>query len=313
MSFAKLCVACVGWLATTTIALQLEPSSSLAKDLGADDAAGKVQNVFGGSEPAFMRTSFWEHARSQYMDKTVNVAVGIFHLEARDPQDIWIEFDPTNDALVETNRLLMPYIASAQHTDSAPFYIQESGGCCSTLRPSGAESNKSRYTEHANYACDKILSATNQADWKVTDHNVTSKAAAERGIAGVFACQDPRSVTETKVFPSLHLGEFLFRLAPSRVDWLEIDAQGLDVQLVKALGEYTGVLQKVQNIKLECQRDDYWPPYAPPVWIYESISGGRNSCSEVQHFLEAKGFELNRLEINNCAAAEFNLFMQRAQ
>eukprot|EP00931_Biecheleriopsis_adriatica_P102607 TRINITY_DN77552_c0_g1_i1.p1 TRINITY_DN77552_c0_g1~~TRINITY_DN77552_c0_g1_i1.p1 ORF type:complete len:286 (+),score=19.78 TRINITY_DN77552_c0_g1_i1:128-985(+) len=252
----------------------------------------------------------WTDAYAKFQGKTVSVKVGVHTTEHRHPRERWIEFDPTAKPIATPSRLIVPFLASSRYTDHEAFYINgNSRACSSVLRPAGWHSNITDYSRYAKQSCDKLLAVSRPMLW---DTNV-SGPYPRLYIENCFDCQHPQRIISRDIHPSLHLGNFLCQLSPSKIRWVDIDAQGMDVDLVKSLAECDGLLDRVENIKIECQNATHWPRNAPPVWMYEggTITSHPNECSEAQRFLEERGFAITRLEMNNCWCSEFNLFMKR--
>ena len=255
-----------------------------------------------------------------FSEKAVNVKVGVLGLENRSPDEIWLEFDPTNKAIATHNRLLLPFVVTARSdVSTVDFFIhKEMKGCSGALRPSGlhARSTFQRYQMHARKSCEIFAATRPKDEWFKWDVPAKGSFADLSGGAGLangacFKCQDPSEISRVARFPAVSLNRVLSDLQPKSIPYLDIDAQGMDVAMVLSL--HPKVLRKVSRIKIECQEPDegLWPQSMLPIWIYENQSGIANHCTRAQRFLEDFGFRKEKLQVNYCACAEFNLYMSR--
>jgi len=273
----------------------------------------------GGDEAAaanrIVSLPYWSKARAIFNGHSVYVKVGVQNPERRSQSERWIEFDPTVTASVQMNRMILPFAATNTFVPSLPFFIHQLGGCSGTLRPAGWASNRTRYHLVSSAACKNQLAATPRSEWKLWDRHAETKVAASSASRACFSCQDPSQVKYNTTFPAVQLGLLLHLLGPSHIPFIDVDAQGTDVDLIKSFGKYPRLLDKIDAIRIECQDTTYWPAGATPPWLYE---GGQehplrhpNACSEAIHFLQPHGFNVSAMEMNNCACAEFNLYMRR--
>lgn len=90
-------------------------------------------------------------------------------------------------------------------------------------------------------------------------------------------------------------------LTTTRIDYLHVDAQGVDLDVLNSLGVY---LSLVQAGVVETVKD-------PAKSIY--VNQTSNTLANVQAFLEQHGFEVTQVESNDVTQCEFNVHFRRVQ
>ena len=288
-------------------------------------------------ELGITHSKVWPAAVEGFRNKHINIQIGVNTLSRRNPSELWVEFDPTNEALATPNRLVLPFIVTAELSDRGhavqPFFVKHAlSACSSTLLSAGAwtRANSSSHAEVASQACRSLASnvspnvSTPLWPWGDDYRAMIASRSRTHATAGgkhghepwrgaCFICQDADASSLRRVeFPALGLGYFLTELRPAQVDSLIIDAQGLDFRIIRSLKP--SLLRQISRIVLECQSERLWPADAPaPVWLYREVDGtaAENSCEAAQRYLENQGFVWEQTHLNNCKCLEFNLVMRR--
>jgi FkbM family methyltransferase len=89
-------------------------------------------------------------------------------------------------------------------------------------------------------------------------------------------------------------------LQDSIIDFLHIDAQGVDLEVLKSLGKYIKNLQAgVVETVIEEQKSIY-------------LNQSENTYENVKTFLLSNGFKIDKLESNDCTSCEYNVLFSRA-
>jgi FkbM family methyltransferase len=88
-------------------------------------------------------------------------------------------------------------------------------------------------------------------------------------------------------------------LTSTRIDYLHVDAQGVDLDVLRSLGGYISL---VQAGVVETVMD-------PAKSIY--VNQTSNTLANVQAFLHDHGFEVTRVESNDVTQCEFNVHFRR--
>ena len=221
-------------------------------------------------------------------------------MERRDNDTFWLEFDPTLPMTLESNRLLLPYAASAETKDDVPFYVHKYRGCSSMLKPSGHNRDPTSYKNAANKFCDSYMANHPKSEWFLWDSPTQGAAEMKHGVEACYECHLPTNIESVKSFPTLSMGDVVKQI-PSIISVLDIDAQGADLEIIKSMESSS--LKQVELIKFECQDASSLIPY-----LYETNIP--NSCQDAQSYLESLGFEIVNATLNNCGCAEYNLFMR---
>ena len=211
-------------------------------------------------ELGITHSKVWPAAVEGFRNKHINIQIGVNTLSRRNPSELWVEFDPTNEALATPNRLVLPFIVTAELSDRGhavqPFFVKHAlSACSSTLLSAGAwtRANSSSHAEVASQACRSLASnvspnvSTPLWPWGDDYRAMIASRSRTHATAGgkhghepwrgaCFICQDADASSLRRVeFPALGLGYFLTELRPAQVDSLIIDAQGLDFRIIRSL------------------------------------------------------------------------------
>ena len=249
---------------------------------------------------------------------TVNIKVGVLTPEQRRANDFWVEFDPALNMVKEPNRIILPFgVVPHVHSDDDahdahfPFYVQHVG-CSSFLLPQTSHTLSTteiaEYDQRALTRCHHSLAGP-PSEWRYWSLGNLTRDAYESALPMLANacrhCSSLSSVTGVRRFPVVRFKHVVDVLG--KIDFLDIDAQGLDVALLLSLRHAVLNIKKVQ---LECQvvtetRD----------FLYHNRFNGRvvveNDCDVATSFLKSHGFSCGR-EINNCACSEYNLVCVRS-
>lgn len=271
--------------------------------------------------------------RRTHKRASVVIKVGVLLREVRPANEFWIELDPTVDAFVAANHVILPVAAALETSTQATFHFRPTHpGCSSMLMASGAYDEERRYSYYdiARRLCASVVTTTRASDWYLWDKPTPSADRLQAGIHPCYRCQDATEPMQRRVVPSLRLADLVRSLvAPPRafLDALEMDAQGQDVALLLDLG---ALVRHIGRVRLECQQPTYLECGPPDVadgaaggqrsscknvqvhdfWLYNSSV--QNDCSVAMSFLARHGFgeTTARLQVNNCGCGEFNLHME---
>ena len=237
--------------------------------------------------------------------KQVILKVGVFDEDKRSKSEFWIEFDPQNRFQLSNNRLLLPFIASTAASIAAPFYIHHMIPKCSSMAaPSGRIPvfEESNYLQASVKACDRYMKQVPREKWTAWDIREPNLPARVKRMSRVcWACSNPMNRTSNRMFPSISLRDVMRSI--DHFDLVDIDAQGMDVELVVSLGD---LVSKVKRFKIECQTPTE-TVNNEPYWLYKTTVP--NDCGIATRFLSSYGFVVEKLEMNNCACEEQNLYM----
>lgn len=88
-------------------------------------------------------------------------------------------------------------------------------------------------------------------------------------------------------------------LEETTIDYLHIDAQGVDLDVLKSLGKYVNnVLAGVIETVIQEEKSIY-------------INQSENTLNNVKIFLESNGFKINNVQGNDNTGCEYNVFFSR--
>jgi hypothetical protein len=96
--------------------------------------------------------------------------------------------------------------------------------------------------------------------------------------------------------PTIRLDTFLNQMAIDHVDYLKIDAQGHDLEVVRSLGER---IKDIKKVKLEAT-----------ISAVPQYKGSNNNLTEVMSFMEGQGFVLDASD-GQTYGQEMNLTFRR--
>ena len=105
-------------------------------------------------------------------------------------------------------------------------------------------------------------------------------------------------VTQKIEVEVIRLDKFVKENSITKIDYLHIDTQGSDLNVLKGLGEQLSI---VQEGAMEAA--------SKPDILYF----GQNTQEECVDFLISKGFEITRIEINDPQQNEVNIYFKRVQ
>lgn len=239
-------------------------------------------------------------------NRNVFVKIGVLNVENRKPDEFWLEFDPSNQQLVDGSRLILPYIVSVDSVGNIPFFIHEISGCSSSLLPRGTvDSNLQTYIEMSVEQCQLFMDSNAPEKWKRWDSTMSNadqfRSTWLDSSKICHQCQAIEKIKAVRRFPTIPLKTVIGSL--ENIQLLDIDAQGLDVALILSLDKKA--LKKISNIKMECQgNNNSVNDYAH--LLYETVHGVENQCSLAHRYLSSNGFRCE-YDLNNCACMEFNL------
>lgn len=253
----------------------------------------------------------------QPFDK-INVKIGVMVPEERRHNEFWVEFDPTVPMLKESNRVILPFgaVPHVRHDESTgdahlPFYVHRMPGCSSFLLPLTSHEQSTdevfEYEQRGLARCQKSLSGPSSG-WRYWSLDNLTRDAYESAfptlIESCRLCAALSNVTSVRLFPVVELKQVVDILG--QVDFLDIDAQGLDVALLLSLKQTVLNIKKVQ---LECQSVDTAHDFLYYRWFngHKIVS---NDCNVAHEYLESNGFRCEH-QINNCACSEYNLICVR--
>jgi FkbM family methyltransferase len=90
-----------------------------------------------------------------------------------------------------------------------------------------------------------------------------------------------------------------YGLQESPIDFIHIDAQGVDLDVLKSLGKY---IQNVQAGVVETVKDE-----AKSIYVNQA----ENTLENVETFLKQNGFSITRVESNDNTDCEYNVHFKR--
>lgn len=267
---------------------------------------------------------------SWIQNRSVKIKVGILNVEGRDStSEFWVEFDPVAPSHVSRERIILPYIVNVdEEVKTISFHKHKHAGCSSILKPSGSYSqvNQSQYVENGIQLCERFVS--HYSSINDTEDNSTSeslfysqwklwhqpyvmldafKTTFSMSSSMCYHCQAEENIEEEMEFNAISLGKVINWF--EKIDFIDIDAQGLDVSLILSLSE--AQVSRVGEFKIECQGSvDYETGAFAYLYYYGNSSYTFNSCKLAQERLQGQGFEC-KYEVNNCGCAEFNLFCKQ--
>lgn len=107
---------------------------------------------------------------------------------------------------------------------------------------------------------------------------------------------DFQAFAQTQV-PTVRLDTFIRQMNISSIDYLHIDAQGMDLAVMRSLGD-----------KITCVKEGV---LEAPINDKKRIYEGSHTCDEAILFLLNHGFQIYNIEKNDSEGNEVNLFFKR--
>lgn len=195
-----------------------------------------------------------------------------------------ISFDPFDAQRVRGGREQMPFAVSTSGGNATFYLNRDVAGCSSLLPLNPAFANDSAYTAEVS-GC--------QAARKVSLGNL-------RFV--VRRCRRPRR-TGVRTVPTIRLSDFLTGRGLFAVNFLKVDAQGLDVAIVEDVLTRTSL--QLTHLQAECQELNRAPA------LYATAPGGApNDCAALEALVRRHrpaGLRHVEWSLSNCVHAEWNL------
>lgn len=230
----------------------------------------------------------------------VNIKIGVLVAKRRNG-GFWIEFDPTMPSSLDSNVVrLSTAVCGFPDINETKFNINVMPGCSSMF--SGVRKFSSVDTEWFAKAfvenCKNIFLDRNYI-MKLWDVPTTFENTVRPDVIRLTQnCFDKSHYHEIPTVYNATTLVPIIQAIPSTVPihLLDIDAQGADIEILYSVESF---LQRIKHVKLECQEQSelgylYW-------------SRIPNDCIVAERLLISRGFIVHR-EVNNCGAAEFNLY-----